>query len=101
MLPGLYLHGLSSGDFELAPRGLLGEGAPLLAPSLSRLKAQWQADYGAWKQNDLAALELVYAWAMAVAPISSASLQESLPRPLQRELQRQVSRRVPKRPLLQ
>lgn len=29
MLPDLYLHGLSKGDFELALRGLLGEGAPL------------------------------------------------------------------------
>lgn len=28
LLPELYLHGLSSGDFELALRGLLGEGAP-------------------------------------------------------------------------
>src|SRR5690242_17521924 len=33
MLPRLYLHGLSSGDFELALRGLLGEGAPLSASS--------------------------------------------------------------------
>ena len=31
-LPELYLHGLSKGDFELALRGLLGEGAPLSAP---------------------------------------------------------------------
>ena len=31
MLPELYLHGLSKGDFELALRGLLGEGAPLSA----------------------------------------------------------------------
>ena len=38
MLPRLYLHGLSSGDFELALRGLLGEGAPLWATSLQRLK---------------------------------------------------------------
>ena len=38
MLPQLYLHGLSSGDFELALRGLLGEGAPLSAASLMRLK---------------------------------------------------------------
>ena len=29
LLPELYLHGLSQGDFELALRGLLGEGAPL------------------------------------------------------------------------
>jgi transposase-like protein len=63
LLPELYLHGLSSGDFELALRGLLGEGAALSAAALTRLKARWQTDYLAWKQTDLAALELVYAWA--------------------------------------
>lgn len=63
LLPELYLHGLSSGDFELALRGLLGEAAPLSASSLSRLKADWMAQYAAWKQTDLAALEPVYAWA--------------------------------------
>jgi putative transposase len=63
LLPELYLHGLSSGDFELALRGLLGEGAPLSAASLTRLRAPWQADYAVWKQTDLASLELVYAWA--------------------------------------
>ena len=31
MLPELYLHGLAKGDFDLALRGLLGEGAPLSA----------------------------------------------------------------------
>ena len=45
LLPRLYLHGLSSGDFELALRGLLGEGAPLSATSLRRLKGVWQAEY--------------------------------------------------------
>ena len=29
LIPELYLHGLAEGDFELALRGLLGEGAPL------------------------------------------------------------------------
>src|SRR4029453_5941008 len=29
LLPQLYLHGLALGDFDLALRGLLGEGAPL------------------------------------------------------------------------
>jgi transposase-like protein len=43
--------------------GLLGEGAPLSAASLLRLKARWAADYTAWKQTDCSALELVYAWA--------------------------------------
>ena len=63
MLPQLYLHGLSSGDFELALRGLLGEGAPLSAASLLRLKGAWQAEYESWKRADLSKLELVYWWA--------------------------------------
>jgi putative transposase len=63
MLPQLYLHGLSSGDFELALRGLLGEGAPLSAGSLMRMKAGWQAEYAGWKRADLSQLELVYCWA--------------------------------------
>src|SRR5918997_2560046 len=36
LLPQLYLHGLASGDFDLALRGLLGEGAPLSASSIDR-----------------------------------------------------------------
>ncbi|MCS6997675.1 MAG: IS256 family transposase [Casimicrobiaceae bacterium] len=63
LLPQLYLHGLSSGDFELALRGLLGEGAPLSAASLARLKGVWQTEYETWKRTDLSALELVYWWA--------------------------------------
>jgi transposase-like protein len=63
MLPQLYLHGLSSGDFELALRGLLGEGAPLSAASLARLKGLWQSEYESWKRADLSGLELVYWWA--------------------------------------
>jgi len=34
LLPELYLHGLAQGDFDLALRGLLGNGAPLSAPSI-------------------------------------------------------------------
>src|SRR3990170_5631835 len=63
MLPELYLHGLASGDFELALRGLLGEGAPLSAASLCRLKGAWQAEYESWRHADLSELELVYWWA--------------------------------------
>ncbi len=63
MLPELYLHGLASGDFELALRGLLGEGAPLSAASLTRLKAHWAAEYAVWKAKDLNDLEVVYWWA--------------------------------------
>jgi putative transposase len=63
MLPELYLHGLAKGDFELALRGLLGEGAPLSASSISRLKAKWQLEYEEWKQQDLSSLKIVYQWA--------------------------------------
>ena len=63
VLPELYLHGLAQGDFELALRGLLGEGAPLSPASIARLRAQWQAEYAAWTQRSLAGQELVYLWA--------------------------------------
>lgn len=66
LLPALYLHGLALGDFELALRGLLGEGAPLSASSLVRLKAAWQAQYAAWQQRDLSDCRLVYLWADGV-----------------------------------
>lgn len=62
LLPELYLHGLAQGDFDLALRGLLGEGAPLSAPSIARLKAGWQAEYEVWRTRSLADLEVVYLW---------------------------------------
>ena len=62
LLPELYLHGLAQGDFDLALRGLLGEGAPLSAPSIARLKAGWQAEYEFWKSRSVADLEVVYFW---------------------------------------
>ena len=66
LLPELYLHGLSLGDFELALRGLLGAGAPLSASSIARLTAGWQIDYDAWTGRDLSDRELVYLWADGV-----------------------------------
>ncbi len=63
LLPELYLHGLSSGDFELALRGLLGGGAPLSATSLRRLKEKWGAEYEQWKRSPIEESELAYVWA--------------------------------------
>lgn len=63
MLPELYLHGLAKGDFELALRGLLGDGALLSASSINRLKAKWQLEYEQWKQQDFSSLKVVYQWA--------------------------------------
>lgn len=66
LLPELYLHGLSLGDFELALRGLLGEGAPLSPSSIARLKAPWQLEHEEWGRRPLADREVVYAWADGV-----------------------------------
>lgn len=63
LLPELYLHGLARGDFELALRGLLGEGAPLSESSIDRLKVRWQEEFSAWSKRDLSELDIVYVWA--------------------------------------
>ena len=63
LLPELYLQGLSQGDFELALRGLLGEGAPLSASSIARLRDKWIVEYNAWRTRRLDDRGLVYAWA--------------------------------------
>ena len=62
LLPDLYLHGLSSGDFELAMRGLLGDGAPLSPSSIARLRDTWTAEFIRWKQRPLHDKEIVYVW---------------------------------------
>ena len=61
LLPDLYLHGLASGDFELALRGLLGEQAALSASTVARVKERWQAEYSEWKQRRIED-EIVYLW---------------------------------------
>lgn len=63
LLPELYLHGLAQGDFELALRGLLGDGAPLSAASIARLRTKWQLEYEAWTERPLAGQDVVYLWA--------------------------------------
>lgn len=63
LLPELYLHGLAQGDFELALRGLLGEGAPLSASSIERLRGKWLSEFEAWSRRSLRGLEPVYLWA--------------------------------------
>ncbi len=63
LLPQLYLYGLTQGDFELALRGLLGDGAPLSASSIEQLRAKWQLEYEAWRSRKLDNSDVVYAWA--------------------------------------
>jgi putative transposase len=67
LLPVLYLRGVSTGDFQEALTALLGIDAPNLSPAvISRLTAQWQADYDTWQKRDLSARRYVYVWADGV-----------------------------------
>jgi putative transposase len=66
VLPLLYLHGLSTGDFAPALEEFFGSAAGLSAPVISRLVAAWQADYQAFCQRDLSDRDYVYCWADGV-----------------------------------
>ena len=62
VLPLLYLHGLSSGDFGPALEQFLGSGAGLSAASITRLTAQWQDEAAAFSKRSLAGTDYVYVW---------------------------------------
>jgi transposase-like protein len=62
VLPLLYLHGLSSGDFGPALEQFLGTGAGLSAASITRLTAQWQDEAKAFGERDLSGTDYVYLW---------------------------------------
>ncbi|GHD34780.1 IS256 family transposase [Streptomyces violarus] len=63
VLPLLYLHGLSSGDFVPALEQFLGSTAGLSPATITRLTQQWQADHQAFGERDLSASDYVYVWA--------------------------------------
>ena len=62
VLPLLYLHGLSSGDFGPALEQFLGSGAGLSAATITRLTGQWQDEAAAFGQRSLAGTDYVYVW---------------------------------------
>ena len=64
VLPALYLHGLSTGDFREALPLLLGEesAAGLSPTNIARMTNQWQEDYRAFKKRSLADRDYVYIW---------------------------------------
>ena len=62
LLPELYLHGLAEGDFDLALRGLLDEGAPISGSTVARLKEKWQGELEEWRTRRLEEVEPVYLW---------------------------------------
>jgi len=67
VLPVLYLRGLSTGDFREALPALLGEDAAGLSPTaITRLTAEWEQDYQAFRERDLSERDYVYVWADGV-----------------------------------
>jgi putative transposase len=66
VLPLLYLHGLSTGDFVPALEGFFGSSAGLSAAAIGRLLTGWQADHQAFCQRDLTERDYVYIWADGV-----------------------------------
>jgi len=63
VLPILYLRGLSTGDFRPALEGLLGkEASGLSATNISRMTAEWDEEYQAYRKSSLAEKDYVYVW---------------------------------------
>ncbi|MFD2495131.1 IS256 family transposase, partial [Amycolatopsis jiangsuensis] len=66
VLPLLYLHGLSSGDFVPALGQFLGSAKGLSAAVITKLTEQWKADQRAFAERDLSGVDYVYLWADGV-----------------------------------
>jgi putative transposase len=66
VLPLLYLHGLSTGDFVPALEGFFGASAGLSASVVTRLSATWQEEHKAFMSRTLDDRDYVYVWADGV-----------------------------------
>jgi transposase-like protein len=62
VLPLLYLHGLSTGDFVPALGQFLGSTAGLSAPVITRLTETWKAEQRSFADRDLSGVDYVYLW---------------------------------------
>ena len=63
VLPLMYLHGMSSGDFAPALGEFFGSAAGLSASVITRLTRQWQDERAAFARRDLSGVDYVYVWA--------------------------------------
>jgi transposase-like protein len=62
VLPLMYLHGLSSGDFVPALEGFFGSAAGLSASVITRLTTEWQDEHRAFMNRSLQGCDFVYVW---------------------------------------
>jgi transposase-like protein len=63
VLPLLYLHGLSSGDFVPALGQFLGSAAGLSASVITKLTETWKSEQRSFSRRDLSSVDYVYVWA--------------------------------------
>ena len=63
VLPLLYLHGLSTGDFVPALGQFLGSSAGLSGPVITKLSEAWQAEQRAFAARDLSGVDYACLWA--------------------------------------
>jgi putative transposase len=66
VLPLMYLHGMSTGDFAPALARFFGSAAGLSASVITRLTTQWQAEARTFAERDLSERDFVYVWADGV-----------------------------------
>ena len=66
VLPLMYLHGMSSGDFAPALAEFFGSAAGLSPSVITRLTTQWQAEQRAFTERDPHDRDFVYVWADGV-----------------------------------
>ena len=62
LLPLLYLHGLSTGDFAPALAEFFGSAAGLSPSVITRLTTQWQDEQRSFTARDLSDRDFVYVW---------------------------------------
>jgi transposase-like protein len=63
VLPLLYLHGLSTGDFVPALGQFLGSAKGLSSSTVTKLTETWKSEAHAFGQRDLSQVDYVYLWA--------------------------------------
>ena len=68
VLPLLYLHGLSSGDFVAALAQFLGSTNGLSSSTITRLTETWTQEACAFGERDLSSVDYVYLWADGIHP---------------------------------
>jgi len=62
VLPLMYLHGMSTGDFVPALEEFFGSSAGLSSSVITRLTKQWQAERDVFMRRDLSTVDYVYVW---------------------------------------